>query len=162
MSKIHPIRIKKLDKKNQIVFDTVLYGLQQQQHTLARGFSEKRTKRTVPSLVPRKSLFFMIGSQRHKIAFVFHRESPVIYTVIYSKEYQLENSQFQGSRMKNKLDVRIRQHGCSGCTNPQIFGTSPFAPAYFEAFKAELLQLKLTPIICLVNFINKKVGNRKN
>ena len=25
-------------------------------------------------LVPRKSLFFMIGSQRHKIAFVFHRE----------------------------------------------------------------------------------------
>ena len=27
--------------------------------------------------------------------------------------------------------------------------------------KAELLQLKLTPIICLMNFINKKVGNRK-
>ena len=24
------------------------------------------------------------------------------------------------------------QHGCSGCTNPQIFGTSPFAPADFE------------------------------
>ena len=28
--------------------------------------------------------------------------------------------------------------------------------------KAELLQLILTPIICLMNFINKKVGNRKN
>ena len=25
-------------------------------------------------------------------------------------------------------------HGCSGCTNPQIFGTSPFAPANFEDF----------------------------
>ena len=25
--------------------------------------------------------------------------------------------------------------------------------------KAELLQLKLTPIICLMNFINEKVGN---
>ena len=25
--------------------------------------------------------------------------------------------------------------------------------------KAELLQLKLTPIICLMNFINKKVEN---
>ena len=28
--------------------------------------------------------------------------------------------------------------------------------------KAEFLYLKLTPIICLMNFINKKVGNRKN
>ena len=28
--------------------------------------------------------------------------------------------------------------------------------------KAELLQLKLTPIICLMNFIDKKAGNRKN
>ena len=28
--------------------------------------------------------------------------------------------------------------------------------------RAELLQLKLTPIICLLNFIIKKVGNRKN
>jgi hypothetical protein len=28
--------------------------------------------------------------------------------------------------------------------------------------KAELLQLKLTPIICLMNFVNKKVGNLKN
>ena len=28
----------------------------------------------------------------------------------------------------------MRQHGCSGCMNPQIFGTSPFAPADFEAF----------------------------
>ena len=27
----------------------------------------------------------------------------------------------------------MRWHGCSGCTNPQIFGTSPFAPADFEA-----------------------------
>ena len=27
----------------------------------------------------------------------------------------------------------MRQHGCSGCTNPQIFGTSPFAPNDFEA-----------------------------
>ena len=25
------------------------------------------------------------------------------------------------------------KHGCSGCMNPQIFGTSPFAPADFEA-----------------------------
>ena len=29
-------------------------------------------------------------------------------------------------------------------------------------YKAKLLQLKLTPIICQMNFINKKVGNRKN
>ena len=29
----------------------------------------------------------------------------------------------------------MRWHGCSGCTNPQIFGTSPFAPADFEASK---------------------------
>ena len=28
----------------------------------------------------------------------------------------------------------MRWHGCSGCTNLQIFGTSPFAPADFEAF----------------------------
>ena len=28
--------------------------------------------------------------------------------------------------------------------------------------KAELLQLKLHPFICMRNFINKKVGNRKN
>ena len=34
---------------------------------------------------------------------------------------------------------------------------SKFSPA-----KAKLLQLKLTLIICLMNFINKKVGNRKN
>ena len=27
----------------------------------------------------------------------------------------------------------MRQHGCSGCTHPQIFGTSPFVPADFEA-----------------------------
>ena len=27
---------------------------------------------------------------------------------------------------------------------------------------AELLQLKCTPFICMRNFINKKVGNRKN
>ena len=27
----------------------------------------------------------------------------------------------------------MRQSGCSGCTSPQIFGTSPFAPADFEA-----------------------------
>ena len=27
----------------------------------------------------------------------------------------------------------MRQSGCSGFTNPQIFGTSPFAPADFEA-----------------------------
>ena len=26
------------------------------------------------------------------------------------------------------------QHGCSECTNPQIFWTSPFALADFEAF----------------------------
>ena len=32
----------------------------------------------------------------------------------------------------------------------------------FRIPKAELLQLKLTPIICLMNFINKKVGNPKN
>ena len=25
------------------------------------------------------------------------------------------------------------EHGCSGCTKPQIFGTSPFAPTGFEA-----------------------------
>ena len=30
-----------------------------------------------------------------------------------------------------------------------------------DLIKAELLQLKLTPIICLMNFINKKVGNQK-
>ena len=36
--------------------------------------------------------------------------------------------------------------------------------AYYEKSdltKAELLQLKLTPIICLMNFISKKVGSRK-
>ena len=27
----------------------------------------------------------------------------------------------------------MSQNGCSGCTNPQIFGTLPFAPADFEA-----------------------------
>ena len=32
-------------------------------------------------------------------------------------------------------------------------------PKMFSTPKAELLQLKLTPIICLINFINKKVGN---
>jgi hypothetical protein len=31
-----------------------------------------------------------------------------------------------------------------------------------DSDKAELLQLKLTPIICLMNFFNKKVGNLKN
>ena len=33
---------------------------------------------------------------------------------------------------------------------------------FLFSFKAELLQLKLTQIICLMNFIDKKVGNRKN
>ena len=28
--------------------------------------------------------------------------------------------------------------------------------------KVELLQLKLTPIICLMNFLNQQVGNGKN
>ena len=28
--------------------------------------------------------------------------------------------------------------------------------------KAELLQLKPHPFICMINFISKKVGNRKN
>ena len=35
----------------------------------------------------------------------------------------------------------MRQHGCSrcrGCKNPQIFGTSHFAPADFEAFSTNV------------------------
>ena len=36
----------------------------------------------------------------------------------------------------NTVSVKqgMRQHGCSGGTHPEIFGTSPFAPADFEAF----------------------------
>ena len=44
----------------------------------------------------------------------------------------------------NKMQLQkqgMRQHGCSGCMNPQIFGTSPFAPADFEA-QSSLLQNK--------------------
>ena len=37
-----------------------------------------------------------------------------------------------------------------------------FVKSQHSNTKAKLLQLKLTPIICLMNFINKKVGNRKN
>ena len=34
--------------------------------------------------------------------------------------------------------------------------------AIYFVSKAELQQLKLTPIICLMNFVNKQVGNLKN
>ena len=37
---------------------------------------------------------------------------------------------------KNYTTQGMRQHGCSGCTNPQIFGISPYAPADFEASSA--------------------------
>ena len=33
---------------------------------------------------------------------------------------------------------------------------------YNDMTKAELLQLKPHPFICMRNFMNKKVGNRKN
>ena len=34
----------------------------------------------------------------------------------------------------NHLHQEMHQHGCSGCTTLQNFGTSPFAPAEFEVF----------------------------
>ena len=36
-------------------------------------------------------------------------------------------------RVSQMATQGMRYHECSGCTNPQIFGTSPFAPANFEA-----------------------------
>ena len=41
-------------------------------------------------------------------------------------------------------------HGSSGCTNPKIFGTSPFAPADIEAHSS-LLQNRLRPQIQIPN-----------
>ena len=45
----------------------------------------------------------------------------------------------------------MRQHGCSGCTNPQIFGASHFTPVDFEAFSTNvqplLFQNRLHPQI---------------
>ena len=54
--------------------------------------------------------------------------------------------------------------GTAGAQTRRSLRSSPFALSDFEAFstKAELLQLKLTPIICLMNFVHKKVGNLKN
>ena len=40
-------------------------------------------------------------------------------------------------------------------------GTLSFNVNDDQSTKAELLQLKLTPIICVMNFIDKKVGNQK-
>ena len=40
--------------------------------------------------------------------------------------------------------------------------TIKFLKLFWGATRAELLQLKLTPIICMMNFVNKEVGNRKN
>jgi hypothetical protein len=40
-------------------------------------------------------------------------------------------------------------------------GTLSFNVTDDQSTKAELLQLKLTPIICVMNFIDKKVGNQK-
>ena len=40
----------------------------------------------------------------------------------------------------------MHQHGCSGCTNPQIFGTSPFALADFEAFSTRYVPRALSSI----------------
>ena len=42
----------------------------------------------------------------------------------------------------------MRQHGCSGCTNPQIFGISPFALADFETSStmcARCIETKSSP-----------------
>ena len=41
----------------------------------------------------------------------------------------------QFRKADNKQEMR--QNGCSGCTNPQIFGTLPFAHADFEAFSTK-------------------------
>merc|ERR1712051_1083421 len=70
-------------------------------------------------------------------------------------------------------------HGCSGCTNPQIFGISPFAPADFEASstmctccfetqsspgcnctrRSEFLKHSLTCVLILEHCRPPKVGN---
>ena len=47
----------------------------------------------------------------------------------------------------------------------QVAAGTKGKPKIFETIfytKAELVQVNHTPIICLRNFINKKVGNRKN
>ena len=57
---------------------------------------------------------------------------PQIYAIIGTPELssiQLRDPQFQIPDTSQEMP----QWGCSGCTNPQIFGTSPFAPADFEA-----------------------------
>ena len=43
----------------------------------------------------------------------------------------VQNHESQCCRSKT---LKAENDGCSGCTNPQIFGPSPFAPADFEAF----------------------------
>ena len=56
------------------------------------------------------------------------------------------------------LPFPFTRHGCSGCTNPQIFRTSPLVPADFEAFRpidfevqSYLLQSRLHPQIQISN-----------
>ena len=56
--------------------------------------------------------------------------------------------------------ISVMSHGSSGCTNPQIFGTSPFAPADFEA-QSSRLQNRLHPQIQIPNACPAYVMNDK-
>ena len=75
--------------------------------------------------------------------------------------HKLETNQFQNLKIYNYYDKKDAEkkkikiagfnpsiqgmhfHGCSGCTNPQIFGTSPFAPDDFEAQSSVLKQIQI-------------------
>ena len=51
---------------------------------------------------------------------------------------------------------------CFGSVFRTVFEFALHKEKIFETTKAELVQVNHTPIICLKNVTNKKVGNRKN
>ena len=69
----------------------------------------------------------------HSTSFLFYRHCH--FSLQLSHQFGLQQGEHCSSihtSLVNPLQG-MRQSGCSGCTNPQIFGTSPFAPADFEA-----------------------------
>ena len=66
------------------------------------------------------------------------------------KSFQSHIGCTMNDKAKRFIIQGMRQHRCSECTNPQIYGTSPFAPSDFEA-QSSLLQDRLHPHIQIPN-----------
>ena len=120
-------------------------------HLLQRSFGNQ-SLRSRPTQIydynsMRKGVFYDIFSFTHLPAGQNAGPKNLIYLFLASmgqlqsskKLYPMKNLSFlvklyaQSGLEKEVVYKGMRQHGCSGCTNPQIFGTSPFAATDFEA-----------------------------